>query len=534
MSPAVPATRSRVAFGILGQVDAAGGAQLPSTDSLSIELVPIGADESLDAAIARIQPEGMLLVYRGYDDRVAIPVDVAVPVDLVFDADTLTGWGRGTAQERTATERGVTMLRALAPSVRCAYAPSEPAAEFLRGACGFERVVVDAGPAREPASAEAPGAASSTRSVAPELSVRVEGPFDSTYSLAVVNAGLAQGLAGLADVGCTLAVAPGDQVAPDELTMRKNPQVAHLWTRSRHAGHPDAIIRNCYPPLPEGMDARGRFLYFFWEDSRISPEWVSRFNEHLTGVLAPTKHVVNVLRDSGVDVPIAVIGCGLDEQALVGVSMPTVLPTQAGFKFLHISSGFPRKGVDVLLDAYFAGFSASDDVCLVIKTFPNIHNTTAEYLERLRRDHPDAPDVVCIEQDLPDYAYYGLYSACDCLVSATRCEGFGLPMAEAMAFGLPVIVTDYSGHTDFCDESTAFMVESTLVETGSHLKVDGSMWAEPSRESLREQMRYVFENRDGAEVAARVRVAKQRAQLLTWHNTARAAADFVRSTLDAS
>ena len=44
------------------------------------------------------------------------------------------------------------------------------------------------------------------------------------------------------------------------------------------------------------------------------------------------------------------------------------------FVFLHVSSCFPRKGVDELSAAYTKVFRRSDPVRLVIKGFPNPHN----------------------------------------------------------------------------------------------------------------------------------------------------------------
>ncbi len=525
----------RVAVGFLGRnvsETALGGDGLtPSGESMVAEL--IADTESIAEGLRRIKPDCLMLVYRGFDSRLAIPVDIGVPTYLVFDADGLTGYSRPGTEQRLLAERGLALLRSLAPSVSLAIAPSQQAASYLRATCGFGCVTVAGEATTIQWAAESDPAVPSDRgNGTAELGVRVEGPFDSTYSLAVVNAGLALGLADLEAVTCTADVAPTDQVAPSAIAMLRNPTIAKLWTDSRHAGRPDAVIRNCYPPLPEGIDASGRFLYFFWEDSLISPEWAQRFNDNLTGVLAPTRHVETVLRDSGVEVPVGIVPCGIHQDALSGFGLATSLPTSAGFRFLHISSGFPRKGVDVLLDAYFAEFSATDDVCLVLKTFENIHNTTAEHLAMLRREHPAGPEVVSIERELPDYQYLGLYRACDCFVSATRCEGFGLPMAEAMAFGIPVIVTDYSGHLDFCDDQTAYMIESTLVDSASHFKVPGAKWAEPSVASLRSHMRYVFENRAGSEVEARVARARARAKLLTWANSAQAAADFVRSTME--
>ena len=44
----------------------------------------------------------------------------------------------------------------------------------------------------------------------------------------------------------------------------------------------------------------------------------------------------------------------------------------------------------------------------------------------------------------------------DAFVLPTRGEGWGRPVMEAMAMGLPVIVTNFSGTTAFISSSTAY------------------------------------------------------------------------------
>ena len=73
------------------------------------------------------------------------------------------------------------------------------------------------------------------------------------------------------------------------------------------------------------------------------------------------------------------------------------LPREAtGFIFLHVSSCFPRKGIDVLLSAWGEA-DYHDDVTLLIKTFPNPHNTASCRLMPAR--HAQYPNVVVIEDD---------------------------------------------------------------------------------------------------------------------------------------
>ena len=76
------------------------------------------------------------------------------------------------------------------------------------------------------------------------------------------------------------------------------------------------------------------------------------------------------------------------------------------------------------------------------------------------------------------------------LVSATRGEGFGLPLLEAAACGLPVIATDWSGHKDFLDMGKWIKVDNLLVpipksRVDNHIFVEGAKWAEPSEEDFK-------------------------------------------------
>ena len=52
-----------------------------------------------------------------------------------------------------------------------------------------------------------------------------------------------------------------------------------------------------------------------------------------------------------------------------------------------------------------------------------------------------------------------LYHQCQAFVAPTRGEGFGLPMAEAMWLGLPVLTTAYGGQADFCTPETSWLID---------------------------------------------------------------------------
>jgi glycosyltransferase involved in cell wall biosynthesis len=89
----------------------------------------------------------------------------------------------------------------------------------------------------------------------------------------------------------------------------------------------------------------------------------------------------------------------------------------------------------------------------------------------------------------------------DCVVSLHRSEGFGYLMSDAMAYGTPVIATDYSGSADFCVPETSWPVSYRLVgapKFATRWHCAGAQWADADVQGAAAQMRHVFENYDDA------------------------------------
>jgi glycosyltransferase involved in cell wall biosynthesis len=342
------------------------------------------------------------------------------------------------------------------------------------------------------------------------VEVQVQGPIETSYSLAVVNRNLALGLEkrGGYSVSVYATEGPGDY-EPDPAYLATMPEIAQLLQRSANVPYPDVAIRQMWPPRV--LDSNGAITceYFGWEESRVPQTIVDDFNVYLDGIGVMSNFVKAALIDSGVTVPLRVVGCGVEcPDPLASVVAPEVVDLRS-FRFVNIGSAFPRKGLDILLEAYFSAFDASSDVSLVLKTFPNPHNRVGEILEDLYERHPNPPDVRWIDRDMSQSEIHGLYNLATCYVHPSRGEGFGLPVAEAMLARVPVISPAHSGLADFVSEETAITVPYRIELARTHFDVPGSTWAEPYRDALAASMKRMVERPDDPAVSERVRRAHE-------------------------
>ena len=321
---------------------------------------------------------------------------------------------------------------------------------------------------------------------------QIEGPFETSYSLALVNRELALALERQTpgSVGIFATEGHGDYEA-DASAVAAFPGLSPLWKAGEKNTRAEIVIRNLYPPRVSDMGGLTRLFYFAWEESMLPERWVSRFNHHLDGLPVLSTFIQKILIDNGVVLPSVAAGCGIDHlRKIFPVPFPLALKTR--FKFLHVSSCFPRKGVDLLLKAFAENFTSEDDAGLVIKTFPNIHNTIEHQVAALQKKYPQCPPIEIISQDLKPGEIIDLYQRCHALVAPSRGEGFGLPMAEAMFLNLPVITTAYGGQSDFCTPETCWPIDFSFAPAQTHMGLFDSVWMEPDVHHLGKLMKTVY------------------------------------------
>ena len=266
--------------------------------------------------------------------------------------------------------------------------------------------------------------------------------------------------------------------------------------------------------------------YTMLEVDGIPEDWVKQANG-MDEIWVPSTFNKATFVKSGVRVPIHVMPLGVNPEYF----NPDIRANRFSnrFTFLSVFEWGERKAPDILLRAYSEEFSPDENVLLVIDVMnrDSLVKIQEEIMSwKLRND--SAPVVISVNRMIPRYEMGCLYRSADCFVLSTRGEGFGLPIIEAMACGLPVIATEWSSHTDFFGPETGFPVEveklTPAVAKCPYYK--GFDWAEPSLSSLRSQMRYVFEHgAEAQEIARRARL------FVVEHFTWKSAAEKIKARL---
>jgi len=241
----------------------------------------------------------------------------------------------------------------------------------------------------------------------------------------------------------------------------------------------------------------------------IPADWILQANA-LDEIWVPSTFNRETFLNSGLKVPIHVMPLGVNPDYF-NPKIRAFRPSQR-YTFLSVFEWGERKAAEALFRAYHHAFSRQDDVLLLLKvinTDPGVD--VRQQIAAMGLPENGPPVVILYNQDLPAHQMGSLYRSADCFVLPTRGEGWGMPILEAMACGLPVIATDWSAHTDFMTEDVAYplRVERLIPAKAKCPYYKGFRWAQPDEHHLAHLMRHVYENRE--EAAAKGAQASEKA-----------------------
>ncbi len=263
---------------------------------------------------------------------------------------------------------------------------------------------------------------------------------------------------------------------------------------------------------------RGKYFAFpFFE--------LDKFNEielkHLTvpdTIFVASHWAKNVIQDNGISTNVEVVPLGVDME-MFDYNLPTDKKDDK-YIFLNMGKWEVRKGHDILLEIFNTAFPDEQDVELWILASETTNGySSKEELAKWKKMY-DSPRIKIIPGVQRHSDIATVISMTDCGIYPSRAEGWNLEALETMAMNKPVIITDYSAHTEFCNKDNSYLIDISDKEVafdGKAFRGQG-LWAKLGQNQIDQtisHMRHVYQskirdNPNGLETAKK----------FSWINTA--------------
>ncbi len=178
--------------------------------------------------------------------------------------------------------------------------------------------------------------------------------------------------------------------------------------------------------------------YSMFESDKISPFWVEELNKNYDLVVLPDPNLVSIYQISGVKIPIFVVPLSVN----YGKSMMYPLKSEAHpvFTFADFGAMIDRKNTLKLLQAFKAAFGNRKDVRLLLSARMSEDLHRQKIIDYIVDNQMDNVDYNISVKDSETYNKF--FDQVDCYISLSKGEGFAVQPREAMARGIPVIVSD--------------------------------------------------------------------------------------------
>jgi len=244
------------------------------------------------------------------------------------------------------------------------------------------------------------------------------------------------------------------------------------------------------------------------ETDRCNPGWIDAVNQ-MNLVIVPSEFTKSSFLASGnVSTDIVVIPESFVDEVKDQDNCSIDLNLETKFNFLvfgQVTGNNPdndRKNLAYTIKWMAEALAGHPDVGVIVKS--NLARNTK--IDRLASTNMFAkliqevkvgpgPRFYLLHGNMKNQEVVGLYKhpTVKALVSLTHGEGFGLPILEAAACGVPVIAPDWSGHMEFMKHGRFLKLEHKIApihesRVDNHIFVPGAQWAYPTEQDAKKKL----------------------------------------------
>lgn len=220
--------------------------------------------------------------------------------------------------------------------------------------------------------------------------------------------------------------------------------------------------------------------------------WVDMLKD-IDLLLTPSSFCAEVFMRNDCTVPIKVVPLGVDIKTYKYIERPK----RKVFTFLMLGTLTIRKNPGYVISAFLNLFKNNENVRLILKTQDGTLGSIT---------FPHKNLIIIDRRSTNKEVMQYLYDA-DCFIFPSRGEGFGLPPLEAMATGLPTILSANTGMKDFCNEEYNYPIRKMTPQPAQRFpRAWGYVgnWFDPDPKELQYLMEYVYAHQDEAREKGRL------------------------------
>jgi len=206
-------------------------------------------------------------------------------------------------------------------------------------------------------------------------------------------------------------------------------------------------------------------LYTTTETTTINIAYVELFNSKFDEIWTASKFNRSGFFASGIIIPVHVLPHYVDTEKFNPNLKPYKIKNKRSFNFVVNIDFSYRKGLHLLIPAWMKAFKKQDDISLILKISDGDFTDPVKPIKSLndllfKLDYNrDNYAPILVMSSMIDGQYMpNLYTTGNIYLAPTLGEGFGYPIAEAMACGIPPVVSNCSAPNEYVTSKEGFLV----------------------------------------------------------------------------